>query len=323
MSTIGIVAIGRNEGPRLPACLQSALGASGAVVYVDSGSTDTSVQLARDLGAAVVELDLSIPFTAARARNEGFSQLLKLAPDTAFVQFVDGDCEIAAGWLKAAADTLAADNRLAVVCGRRRERSPEASLYNKLVDIEWNTPVGPAKSCGGDAMFRVAAFREAGGFDAAIIAGEEPELCFRLRQKEWTIQRIDHEMTLHDAAMTSFVQWWKRNVRAGHAYAQGAHLHGHSPEHYNIRSTRSNWVWGLMLPLGIVIAATLTRGFGLLLLAMYPLLGARVAGRALRRNGLAHCAQLRRLHRPGKIPPDARPTQIHGRAPARPQIAHH
>ena len=134
-------------------------------------------------------------------------------------------------------------------------------------------------------MFRVSAFRECNGFDASIIAGEEPELCFRLREKGWTIQRIDQEMTLHDAAMTHFGQWWKRNVRAGHACAQGAHLHGNSPERYNVRAARSNWVWGLIIPLGVIIAACATRGIGLLLLAMYPLQGARIKARA-RRDGM-------------------------------------
>ncbi len=134
-------------------------------------------------------------------------------------------------------------------------------------------------------MFRVLAFREANGFDATIIAGEEPELCFRLREKGWTIQRIDHEMTLHDAAMTRFGQWWKRNVRAGHAAAQGAHMHGNTPEQFCVRWVRSNWVWGLMIPLGVIFAATLTKGIGLLLLAMYPLQGARIKARA-RRTGM-------------------------------------
>ena len=44
----------------------------------------------------------------------------------------------------------------------------------------------------------------ASGFNATLIAGEEPELCLRLRQKGWEIWRLDAEMTLHDAAMTKF-----------------------------------------------------------------------------------------------------------------------
>jgi GT2 family glycosyltransferase len=263
---IGIVAIGRNEGERLRKCLASAIGRAQTVVYVDSGSTDGSPQMAREMGAAVVDLDLSIPFTAARARNEGFEKVLSLDPATTFVQFVDGDCEIADPWIERAAAELAGDEKLAVVCGRRRERHPESSVYNKLCDIEWNTPIGDAKACGGDAMMRVSAFRQVGGFDASVIAGEEPELCVRLRRAGWFIRRVDAEMTLHDAAMTRFSQWWKRNVRAGHAYAQGAAMHGAPPERHWVREVRSNYTWGFMAPAWAIILAPITFGGTLLLL---------------------------------------------------------
>ena len=100
MKQVGLVAIGRNEGQRLRQCLVSATDKVARVVYVDSGSTDGSLELARSLGADTVELDLSIPFTAARARNEGFARLLGLAPAVEFVQFVDGDCELVDRWLQ-------------------------------------------------------------------------------------------------------------------------------------------------------------------------------------------------------------------------------
>src|SRR5690349_9304100 len=148
--SIGVVAIGRNEGERLRACLVSARRDCNAVVYVDSGSSDDSLSLARSLGVHVVELDLSIPFTAARARNEGFAKLKQVDPQIEFVQFVDGDCEIIAGWIERARTQLAAMPKAAVVCGRRRERFPDASIYNRLCDMEWNTPIGQTKSCGGD-----------------------------------------------------------------------------------------------------------------------------------------------------------------------------
>jgi GT2 family glycosyltransferase len=273
---LGIVAIGRNEGERLRRCLESVVGKANTVVYVDSNSTDGSVAMAREMGAAVVELDLSIPFTAARARNEGLSKLMSLDPVCDLVQFVDGDCEIVAGWLDRAATELAGDEKLGVVCGRRRERHPDASPYNKLCDIEWDTPIGDARACGGDAMMRVAALKQVGGFDASVIAGEEPELCVRLRGAGWKIRRIDAEMTLHDAAMTRFGQWWKRMVRGGHAYAQGAAMHGAPPERHWVRETRRILFWGIALPLLILTLAWPTRGLSFLLLGGYFVLWWRV-----------------------------------------------
>lgn len=276
MSRIGIVAIGRNEGPRLRQCLESVVGQADVIVYVDSGSTDGSVELARSLGVHVVELDLSIPFTAARARNTGLARLLEIDPQVELVQFVDGDCEVVSGWLDRAQQELAAHPEVVVVCGRRRERFPDASVYNRLCDLEWDTPIGEAKACGGDAMMRVSALKQVGGYNPTLIAGEEPELCVRLRQNGGKIWRLDAEMTRHDAQMLRFGQWWKRSIRAGHAYAEGAWLHGAPPEKHWVKETRSIRLWGGIIPLLAIATAPFTAGLSLLLLLGYPLIGYRI-----------------------------------------------
>ncbi|MBF2029623.1 MAG: glycosyltransferase family 2 protein [Oscillatoriales cyanobacterium C42_A2020_001] len=285
MSQIGVIAIGRNEGERLRDCLESVVEKVAQVVYVDSGSTDGSVQLARSLNVEVVELDLSIPFTAARARNAGFERLIELNPDLKYVQFVDGDCEVVDGWLERAQQELHTHPETVVVCGRRRERFPEATVYNRLCDIEWNTPIGETKACGGDAMMRVAALQAVGGYNPTLIAGEEPELCMRLRQNGGKIFRLDAEMTLHDAQMTRFSQWWKRSVRAGYAYSEGSWLHGAPPERHWVKETRSIRLWGLIIPSIALLAAIPTKGLSLLLLAGYPLMAYRIYQYA-RRSGL-------------------------------------
>jgi GT2 family glycosyltransferase len=224
-----------------------------------------------------VALDPARPFTAARARNAGFERLLVLEPGIAYVQFVDGDCEVAAGWMARAAAFLDAHADAAVACGRRRERHPERSVYNLLCDMEWDTPPGEARACGGDALVRAAALALAGGFRAGLIAGEEPELCARLRAMGWRVWRLDAEMTLHDAAMTRFGQWWRRTLRAGHAFAEVAALRRRSPERFWARESLSAWFWGLGLPLGAALGAALGGPLALALLAAYPLQVARVA----------------------------------------------
>lgn len=277
---MGVVVIGRNEGERLRMCLSSVLKVAGMVVYVDSGSTDQSVAHARALGVKVVELDMGTPFTAARARNAGFRQLRSLAPGLEYVQFVDGDCGVVDGWLEGASRFLADHPGVAVVCGRRRERFVDRSVYNKLCDIEWDTPVGETLACGGDAMMRVVAFEQVGGFNARLIAGEEPELCVRLRLRGWKIWRIDVEMTLHDAAMTQFTQWWRRSVRGGHAFAEGAALHGYPPVRHWVRESRSAWFWGVGIPMMTVILAAGVGFWSLVLLLLYPMQVVRLALRA-------------------------------------------
>lgn len=267
---IGLVAIGRNEGERLRKCLMSVVGLAGKVVYVDSGSTDGSVDMARALGVAVVELNLAVPFTAARARNEGFTSLRETAPELAYVQFVDGDCEVVPGWLEKAARFLDEHPNVAVVCGRRRERFPDRSVYNMLCDIEWDTPVGQAKACGGDALMRADAFEGVGKYRDGLIAGEEPELCVRLRAAGWKIWRLGEEMTLHDAAITRFAQWWKRTLRSGYAYAEGAHLHSASLERHCVKESRRVWMWGLIIPIITIVLFIWLSTWGLVLLLIYP-----------------------------------------------------
>ena len=280
-ATIGAVVIGRNEGDRLVRCLASLAGRTGHVVYVDSGSTDGSVAAARAAGAEVVTLDPDRPFTAARARNAGFARLMDRAGAPDFVQFVDGDCEIRDGWIKTAAAFLQGAPDAAVACGRRRERFPDASVYNRLIDTEWDTPVGRARACGGDALMRTGAVRAVGGYDPRLIAGEEPELCVRLRRAGWTVWRLDAEMTWHDAAITRFGQWWNRARRAGHAYAEGAALHGAPPERHGVAETWRALLWGVALPAVALLGAALTP-WSLGLLLAYPAqvlrLGRRIGG---------------------------------------------
>lgn len=273
--SIAAVVIGRNEGARLVACLD-ALADVSPVIYVDSGSTDGSVAAAQARGAQVVQLDMSQPFTAARARNAGLAVL----PDGAeLVQFLDGDCVVQADWLAQARAFLADHPDVAVVCGRRREMYPEASVYNRLIDAEWDTPVGQAKACGGDALMRVAPLRAVGGYRDDLIAGEEPDLCLRLRHAGWQIWRLGAEMTAHDAQIMRLGQWWQRSKRAGHAFAEGAALHGVAPERHWVVETRRALLWGVGIPLFIALLTLLVGPLGLLAALVYPLQVLRLAQR--------------------------------------------
>jgi glycosyltransferase involved in cell wall biosynthesis len=253
LANVGVVAIGRNEGERLKQCLDSVVGIVRQVVYVDSGSTDGSVEMARAMGVAVVELDMRFPFRAGRARNEGFQRCCELAPDLAYVQFVDGDCEVFTGWIEKAAAFLDTHPDVAVVGGRRHERFPEQSVYNMLMDIEWDThPIGEASACGGDALMRVDAVMAAKGYRTDLMAGEEPEMCGRLRAVGWRVWFLKDSMTLHDSAMLRFSQWWKRKLRSGYGAAQNVAVQGTVPEYRTIREWLSGWFWALCIPIGVV-----------------------------------------------------------------------
>jgi GT2 family glycosyltransferase len=260
---IAIVAIGRNEGERLKGCLRAAIQAAGSVVYVDSGSVDGSAAYARSMGCRVVELDPARPFTAARARNEGFACAVDHAPNAAFVQFVDGDCKLEEGWLEKGVAALAKRKDVALVRGHLREIHPDATVYNKLCDLEWRQTPGEIGACGGIFLARAEAFRAAGGFRPDVIAAEDDEFCVRVRRLGWKILMIDAPMARHDAAITRFSQWWQRTRRAGHAYAQVAALHGGGEERYFVRDRRRILLWGLALPAAALVLAPFTLGFSL------------------------------------------------------------
>ncbi len=258
---VGLVVIGRNEGERLARCLAS-VRAMPHRVYVDSGSTDGSVELARKEGVTVVELTVPPNFTAARARNAGLACLLADNPDLEFVQMIDGDCELQPGWISAALTALVVEPDLALVFGRRRERYPNRSIYNALCDDEWNAPVGESWGCGGDVLFRLKALQQVDCYNPAIIAGEDTELSMRLRKRGWRLRRIDAEMTLHDAGITRFGQWWNRTRRSGHAYGELAFLHPDARNPSWLGRVRNIIFWGgamvILLVTAIILALTVS-----------------------------------------------------------------
>ena len=287
MSRIACVVIGRNEGDRLVRCLSSVLRECECVVYADSASTDGSLDAARRLGVATVALDGSERLSAARGRNAGFEHLSRTVPDLEYVQFLDGDSELIPGWLARGALELDRTPDAAAVCGRVRERNPERSVYNALYEMDWVHEPGDVEWLGGTALFRASAFREARGFDANLIAGEEPDLCARLRARGHRIRSVECDMSLHDANMTRFSEWWVRNVRTGHAYAEAMDLRPDDPAMASSEAIRSISLWAMWLP-GLSIAlAPPTLGASLLApIGGYPALFARIY-RSMRERGFS------------------------------------
>ncbi len=212
---VSVVVIGRNEGERLRRCLASVQAmewAEAELIYVDTGSGDGSAAVAEEFGARIVALQPERP-TAALARNAGW----KIGRGE-FVLFLDGDTVVAPGFVAGAMGELC--GRVGVVWGHRREMHPEASVYNRVLDLDWVYAPGMTEFCGGDALFRREVLEATGGFDETLIAGEEPELCRRIRGLGWTILHVDRAMTGHDLGVMRFGQYWRRATRAGHAYAE-------------------------------------------------------------------------------------------------------
>jgi cellulose synthase/poly-beta-1,6-N-acetylglucosamine synthase-like glycosyltransferase len=218
MPTLSVVVIGRNEGSRLDRCLQSVRAIRGwhgdvEVIYVDSGSTDDSCRRAQSLGCRVVQLNSERP-SAALGRNAGWR-----AAAAPLILFLDGDTILDPDFPVRAAAAFD-EPRVAVVCGRRREIDPAASVFNRVLDLDWIGPAGLCDYCGGDALIRREVLEAVNGYDDSLIAGEEPDMCRRMRGLRHQILHLDCPMTGHDLAMHRWRQYWRRAVRTGHAYAE-------------------------------------------------------------------------------------------------------
>ena len=264
---VGYVAIGRNEGARLKRCLAKLREISDRVAYVDSDSQDGSPAFARTIIECVVELTPDRKFTAARSRNAGFAALMAEWPDTDYVMFIDGDCELVPEFAPAAVEAFQKNEETVIVTGRCRELNRNGTLYNRLCDMEWDGPIGEIEACGGIFMVRPAAFRAAKGFNEDVIAAEDDEFCIRCRRDGGKIVRIDQDMCFHDADIRSFGQWWRRSERAGYAFSQVGDLH----PGYFAAPRRRAWIWGLALPAIAVGFAPFTSGFSLILFGLYLL----------------------------------------------------
>jgi len=263
--SLGCVVIGRNEGERLKRCLNSLIDSFDSVVYVDSASTDDSVEFAKTIGVDVVALDMSKPFTAARARNTGFNRLIELTPEVELVQFVDGDSSLEPGWVESAKSFLDTNHNVAAVAGHLKEVNADKSIYNWLCNIEWSSHEGEVASVGGNAMMRASYFQQQSGFNESLIAGEEPELCHRYRMKGYKIYHLNQPMGLHDAAITRFSQWWKRVSRGGFAFASVSWMYRNAEQKIWVRETLRPVFWGIILPL-VFIFGLLTQMTSLIVL---------------------------------------------------------
>jgi glycosyltransferase involved in cell wall biosynthesis len=262
---VSVVVIGRNEGARLTRCLAAIHSMERSdfrteVLYVDSQSTDGSPGLAQAMGSIVIELPAGAT-TAARGRNAGWR-----AARGSFILFLDGDTELHPDFAGAALDAMN-DPAVAIVWGHRRETATSASLYNRVLDLDWIYPAGESTFCGGDALFRRQALERTGGFDDALIAGEEPELCRRITAGGQRILHLDQPMTGHDLAMTRFGQYWRRATRAGHAFAEVSERFRHTPDPFWLADSRRNLVRAGIL-LSVFIAAVLVSLLGKTLLPL-------------------------------------------------------
>ena len=227
---LSVIVIGLNEQDRLKDSLEAVIahkpkGYDLEMLYVDSGSTDRSVEIASAIpGVEVLHLNGGRP-SAARARNVGLHRA-----KGEFVQLVDGDSVIQDGWLDKALSVLKLQPEVSCVFGRCIEMYPDQSIYMKVCGLDWHIPPGERRTCGGNSMWRMSVIAENGFFDEDLRVGEEPDLCYRVRHQGGRILCIDAPMVTHDLGMYRFRQYWDRAVNSGKGCALIAPRFWRNPE---------------------------------------------------------------------------------------------
>lgn len=259
-AALSVVIIGRNEGERLRRCIESVQQMDNPfsaldIIYVDSDSSDDSPQIAAQLGAKVLTVKPERP-AAAIGRNAGWQ-----AANAPYVLFLDGDTLLNRDFVRTAWQTLRSDERIAVVFGHRREMEPKASIYQQALDLDWIFPIGEAEFCGGDALMRRDVLQAVNGYNPDLIAGEEPEMCQRMRAQGYLILHIDHPMTLHDLAIHRWSQYWRRATRTGYAYAEVSNLLRNTAQPLWQAAAKKNWRNASVLIIVLLAALVLSFGF--------------------------------------------------------------
>ena len=195
---ISVIVIGKNEGERLAACLRSIQTALNAlaheVVYVDSCSTDQSLQTAKRWRAL---------FSARRAEDDRRSGALCRREGSA------RRISAVSGWRHAASAGFAEKALMAIaakgydgVCGIREDvylRGGE--IVGRNDNYFCCTQERLAPEFGGALMITRDALDACGGWATDTIACEEAELYARLKATGCRIAEIPIPMILHTDAV--------------------------------------------------------------------------------------------------------------------------
>lgn len=243
------VVIGYNEAPCLSACLKSVHAArfdgfDYELLYVDGGSTDDSIQVAYEARADLV-LGGDRQRRAAENRNLGLRHA-----QGEYVQFLDGDMVLDPEWPLEARQVLESNPDVAVVFGRLEEQR-KGALYEAF-QIDWEQPEGETLYCGGAALFVREAIQKAGGFPEDVAYGEEPLLCWRLRNEfSHKIYHSRAKMADHDLAYKGFRDYHRRNIRVGRAFAEIASRCRGSKDPFWSAEQNASARWGI----GLVVLA--------------------------------------------------------------------
>ena len=170
------------------------------VIVVDDGSTDSSPEVAQELGAVLLESG-AVGGGPALARNKGAA-----VANGDILAFIDSDCTAEENWLNELLPAFA-DEKLAAV-GGWVDGMYHGSALDRYEAVMSSLNLGRREMSGGaggdtfylpscNLLMRKSAFAAAGGFRPEMHVGEDVDLTWRLRDAGWTIQYLPCGTVFH------------------------------------------------------------------------------------------------------------------------------
>jgi len=199
MRSLAIVIIGKNEQLHIKKCLRSVISASKRlqdveIVYVDSASTDRTIEIAASFPIKIIQLKPEWKLTSAAGRYLGY-----LNTTSKHILFVDGDTLLYKHWPEQAVQFLEDHPKAGGVAGILHEifTAPDGSIQSlKKNRYKQKTGLILTKVFGGTACYKREAMLKAGSFNPHIRATPELELALRIRQKGYNLYKINKQMAI-------------------------------------------------------------------------------------------------------------------------------
>lgn len=196
--TIDIIVIGLNEGLNLKRCFSSINKAientpkkfdvNFELIYVDSGSQDGSVEIAKCYADKVILLT-SEP-SAAAARMAGLHN-----GKGEYCLFLDGDMELDSNWFIISIPIITKLNdNIAGIIGIRDDISSDNKIRRNVYGVK-KTRIAP--HFGGAVMLKRTDIERAGGYNPLLKSFEEPDFYARLLSIGKKVLELNEKFILH------------------------------------------------------------------------------------------------------------------------------
>jgi glycosyltransferase involved in cell wall biosynthesis len=234
------------------------------LIYIDSGSTDESVEIAKKYCEKIC-IEPLWP-SAARNRNRGL-----IESKHSICHFLDGDIIIDPDYIWSAVSKLQ-EGDVQAVFGYLEEKNKKG--LNKILLHDYsNRKPGYINAPGAGGTFIKKPLLEISAWDERIPRGEETEFGERFLQAGYKIWYLDKKMGIHDYGIAGLLGFLKKQIKEGMSAGQVLIIDGEGPFFSKTRQTiKNNFIIHLLVILLIFTSIIFKYYYFIpLFLLVYPL----------------------------------------------------